>query len=440
MQMSKVVIIGGGAAGMMAACAAAENGHQVIVYEKNEKLGKKLFITGKGRCNVTNACQTEDFFANVMSNAKFLYSAVYGFDNQQVMDFFEKAGCPLKIERGDRVFPVSDHSSDIIKALKKKMDDLGVKVVLNTGVKNVLTEKLYETEPEETVQNRRTAIKGIGGNEKQKSLSCITGIELDNGKVETADAVVVATGGISYESTGSTGDGYRFAQETGHRLVERRPSLVPLNCEEPFCKDLMGLSLRNVEVSVIFKEKEIYRDFGEMLFTHFGVSGPLILSASCRYVQMAYKEQAGLFIDLKPALSEEQLDKRLLREFEENKNKVFRNALGRLFPAKLIPVMITLSGIEPDKKVHEITKEERRKFAVLIKKLPLTIKGCRSYNEAIITKGGISVKDINPSTMESKIVRGLFFAGEVLDLDAVTGGFNLQIAWSTGHLAGSSIE
>ena len=441
MQMSKVVIIGGGAAGMMAACAAAENGHQVIVYEKNEKLGKKLFITGKGRCNVTNACQTEDFFANVMSNAKFLYSAVYGFDNQQVMEFFEKAGCPLKIERGDRVFPVSDHSSDIIRALKKKMDDLGVKVVLNTGVKTVLTEKLYETKPEEeTVQSRRTVIKDIGGNEKQKSLSHITGIELDNGKVETADAVVVATGGISYESTGSTGDGYRFAQETGHRLVERRPSLVPLNCEEPFCKDLMGLSLKNVEVSVIFKEKEIYRDFGEMLFTHFGVSGPLILSASCRYVQMAYKEQAGLFIDLKPALSEEQLDKRLLREFEENKNKVFRNALGRLFPIKLIPVMITLSGIEPDKKVHEITKEERRKFAVLIKKLPLTIKGCRSYNEAIITKGGISVKDINPSTMESKIVRGLFFAGEVLDLDAVTGGFNLQIAWSTGRLAGSSIE
>ncbi len=397
---------------MMAAIAAAENGHQVTLYEKNEKLGKKIFITGKGRCNVTNACDTEDFFASVMSNPKFLYSAVYGFDNHQTYAFFEAAGCPLKIERGDRVFPVSDHSSDVIKALQKKMEGLGVKVVLNTGVKAVLTEERYR----------------------------ITGLKLDNGKEEKADAVIVATGGISYESTGSTGDGYRFAEATGHSIVETKPSLVPLNCKEAFCKELMGLSLKNVEVTLSYKGKEIFREFGEMLFTHFGVSGPLILSASCKYVQKAYKESATLFIDLKPALSEEQLDKRILRDFEENKNKAFRNALGGLFPTKLIPVMINVSGINPDKKVHEITKEERKAFVALIKKLPLTVTGCRDYKEAIITKGGVSVKDVNPSTMESKRVKGLYFAGEVLDLDAVTGGFNLQIAWSTGHLAGSSIR
>lgn len=402
---------------MMAAIAAAENGHQVTLYEKNGKLGKKIFITGKGRCNVTNACDTEDFFASVMSNPKFLYSAVYGFDNHQTYAFFEAAGCPLKIERGDRVFPVSDHSSDVIKALQKKMEGLGVKVVLNTKVKTLLTENWSE-------ENKYR----------------ITGLKLDNGKEEKADAVIVATGGISYESTGSTGDGYRFAEATGHSIVETKPSLVPLNCKEAFCKELMGLSLKNVEVTLSYKGKEIFREFGEMLFTHFGVSGPLILSASCKYVQKAYKESATLFIDLKPALSEEQLDKRILRDFEENKNKAFRNVLGGLFPTKLIPVMITLSGINPDKKVHEITKEERKAFVALIKKLPLTVTGCRDYKEAIITKGGVSVKDVNPSTMESKRVKGLYFAGEVLDLDAVTGGFNLQIAWSTGHLAGSSIK
>ena len=283
---------------MMAAIAAAENGHQVTLYEKNGKLGKKIFITGKGRCNVTNACDTEDFFASVMSNPKFLYSAVYGFDNHQTYAFFEAAGCPLKIERGDRVFPVSDHSSDVIKALQKKMEGLGVKVVLNTKVKTLLTENWSE-------ENKYR----------------ITGLKLDNGKEEKADAVIVATGGISYESTGSTGDGYRFAEATGHSIVETKPSLVPLNCKEAFCKELMGLSLKNVEVTLSYKGKEIFREFGEMLFTHFGVSGPLILSASCKYVQKAYKESATLFIDLKPALSEEQLDKRILRDFEENKNK-----------------------------------------------------------------------------------------------------------------------
>lgn len=410
--MSKVIVIGGGAAGMMAAVSAAQAGHRVTLYEKNEKLGKKIFITGKGRCNVTNACDTADFFSAVMSNPKFLYSAVYGFDNRQTYEFFEEAGCPLKVERGDRVFPVSDHSSDVIKALQKQLEKQGVRIVLNTEVR---------------------ALACDGENH-------IDGVVLDGEKQEKADAVIVATGGLSYESTGSTGDGYRFAVNTGHRITETRPSLVPLNCRETFCKELMGLALKNVEVTLIYRGREIFKEFGEMLFTHFGVSGPLILSASCKYVQKAYKEEAQLYIDLKPALDEEQLDKRILRDFEENKNKAFRNVLGGLFPAKLIPIMINLSGISPDKKVHEITKEERKAFVTKIKKMPLTVTGCRSYSEAIITKGGISVKDINPSTMESKLVKGLYFAGEVLDVDAVTGGYNLQIAWSTGHLAGSSIE
>lgn len=413
--MSVVAVIGGGAAGMMAAVSAAEDGRRVVLYEKNEKLGKKLFITGKGRCNVTNACETEELFGGVVSNAKFLYSAFYGFDNSQVMRFFEDAGCPLKIERGNRVFPVSDHSSDVIKALKKRLDELQVTVRLNTTILKVLVE-----ETEEGVKVR--------------------GVRLASGKEERADAVIVATGGISYAATGSTGDGYRFAEQTGHGLTERRPSLVPLEAEESFCKDLMGLSLKNVEVALTCNKKELYRDFGEMLFTHFGVSGPLILSASSRYVQKAYGQKAALSIDLKPALSMEQLDKRLLREFEANKNKAFKNALGALFPVKLIPVMVALSGIASDKQVNEITKEERKQFVALIKSLPLTITGCRDFDEAVITMGGVSVKDINPSTMESKKVRGLFFAGEVLDLDAVTGGFNLQIAWSTGYLAGKGAE
>lgn len=401
---------------MMASIAAAASGNKVILFEKNEKLGKKLFITGKGRCNVTNACEMDGLFQNVVSNPKFLYSAFYGFTNLQVMDFFEKAGCPLKIERGERVFPVSDHSSDIIKALQKKLRELDVEVLLNTGVKEIMI---------------------IG---QEEGDSHIQGVRLFNGQEEKADAVIVATGGISYESTGSTGDGYRFAEKTGHRLTERKPSLVPLVIAEDFCKELMGLSLKNVAVTLSVKDREIYSGFGEMLFTHFGVSGPLILSASSFYVQKAYGQKAALYIDLKPALDEEQLDKRILRDFEENKNKVFKNALGGLFPAKLIPVMVRLSGIHPDKKVNEITREERKGFVSLIKKMPLTVTGCRDYSEAIITKGGVSVKDINPSTMESKKVSGLFFAGEVLDLDALTGGFNLQIAWSTGFLAGSSIK
>lgn len=405
--MKKVIVIGGGAAGMMAAVAAAQKGDKVCLMEKNEKLGKKLFITGKGRCNVTNAADMDTLFANICTNEKFLYSALYQYDNQAVMEFFEQAGCPLKVERGDRVFPVSDHSSDIISALHRELKRAGVEIMLHTEVKELL---LSED-------------------------SRITGVKLTGGRSVSADSVIVCTGGISYQSTGSTGDGYRFARETGHRIEECRPSLVPLEVSETWCGELMGLSLRNVGVRMVSGKKEIYSGFGEMLFTHFGVSGPLILSASSYYAK-SKQDGVKLFIDLKPALSQEQLDKRLLRDFDENKNRQFKNALGGLFPARLIPVMTELSGIHPDKKVNEITREERRSFAELIKNLPLTVTGTRSFAEAIITQGGVSVKDVNPSTMESRKVSGLYFAGEVLDLDAMTGGFNLQIAWSTGHLAG----
>lgn len=406
--MSKVIVIGGGAAGMMAAITAADGGHSVTLLEKNEKLGKKLFITGKGRCNVTNAADMETLFANVITNEKFLYSAFYGYDNNMVMDFLEKEGCHLKVERGDRVFPVSDHSSDVISALSRAMQSRGVEVKLNTEVKGLLTEN-----------------------------DCVKGVVLDKGKKLLADSVIVCTGGVSYASTGSTGDGYRFAEETGHKLIPAEPSLVPLCTKEEWCKEVMGLSLRNVSVTMVQGKKTLYENQGEMLFTHFGVSGPLILSASSFYKP---GKETSLFIDLKPALSFEQLDKRLLRDFDENKNKQFKNALNDLFPSKLIPIMIRLSGISPEKKVNEISKEERQHFVELMKCLPLTVTGTRGFTEAIITRGGVSVKDVNPSTMESKKLKGLYFAGEVLDLDALTGGFNLQIAWSTGHLAGESIE
>ena len=407
--MKKVIVIGGGAAGMMAAVAAADSGAKVTIYEKNEKLGKKLFITGKGRCNVTNAGDMENLFANVMTNEKFLYSAFYPYDNQMVMDFLEKAGCPLKVERGDRVFPVSDHSSDVIAAFQRELRKRDVEIVLNSGVKEILRDEADEL-----------AIKGV---------------LLESGKKIMADSVVVATGGISYASTGSTGDGYLFAEKTGHKVTECKPSLVPFNVKEDWCKEAMGVSLKNVSLRLVCGKKEIYNGFGEMLITHFGISGPLALSASSYYVSKAKGETLG-FIDLKPALDAEQLDKRVLRDFEEAKNKQFKNALNHLFPQKLIPVMIQLSGIDPDKKVNEITKEERKAFVQLIKNVPFTISGVRDFKEAIITKGGVSVKEVNPSTMESKKVKGLYFAGEVLDLDALTGGYNLQIAWSTGYLAG----
>lgn len=422
-QANRVLIVGGGAAGMMAAVSAADSGAEVCLIEKNEKLGKKLFITGKGRCNVTNAADMETLFANVCTNRKFLYSAFYDFDNQALMAWLNEAGCPLKTERGDRVFPVSDHSSDVIVAFRRQLQKRNVRILLNTEVESLV-------------------IRELGDEDEKTQEKQITGVRLSDGQVLEADAVIVCTGGLSYPSTGSTGDGYRFAEAAGHKITECSPSLVPFDVKEPWCKQLMGLSLRNVEARLVCGKKELYRGFGELLFTHFGVSGPLILTASSFYGKKGDKNKdvidndTMLYIDLKPAMDMEQLDRRLLRDFDENKNRRFKNALGGLFPVKLIPVMVELSGIDPEKKVNGITREERRNFAVLIKNLPLTVTGTRSYAEAVITRGGVSVKEIDPSTMGSKKVKGLFFAGEVLDLDALTGGFNLQIAWSTGHLAG----
>lgn len=427
--MSYVAVVGGGPAGMMAAITAAEQGHTVSLYEKNEKTGKKLYITGKGRCNVTNNCDTEEFLKAVCVNRKFLYSAGYGFTSQDTMDFFEKQGLKLKTERGGRVFPVSDHSSDVIAALNRKLKECGVKVYLNQEVAEVLTEEI-EAEEGQTSAGRKTV-------EAKRDVS---GIRLSSGKTVRADAVIIATGGISYRSTGSTGDGYRFAREAGHQVTDLSPSLVPLETEEEYPVQMQGLSLRNIEVTIADGKKELYRDFGEMMFTHFGVTGPLILSASTVIQKRLKEHPLQLKIDLKPALDEQQLDARILREFEAGKNKQFKNVLGSLYPAKMIPVMIERSKIQPERAVHEITKEERQRLVALTKSFPLTITAFRDYNEAIITRGGVSVKEVFPATMESKLVENLYFAGEVLDLDAVTGGYNLQIAWATGYAAGMGVR
>lgn len=410
--MSRVAVIGGGAAGMLAAIAAAEHGHQVQLFEKNEKLGKKIYITGKGRCNVTNACDTEELFAAVVHNPKFLYSSFYSFTNQDMMELVERNGCPLKTERGGRVFPVSDKSSDVIRALTVCLKNAGVQV------------RLYEEV--DSVETRDGRVSGIRLKKTREIVS--------------ADAVIVATGGLSYPSTGSTGDGYRFAEKTGHTVTDLSPALVPFETAEPVGRDLQGLALKNIQAKILRGKKVLYEEFGEMLFTHFGVSGPVLLSASSYGAAQLKKGPLTLSLDLKPALSEEQLDARILRDFEEQKNKQYKNSLSRLLPAKMIPVIVERSGIDPDKKINEITKEERRRIVQAVKDFRLTLTGLRGYKEAIITQGGISVREINPSTMESKLVKGLYFAGEVLDLDAVTGGYNLQIAWSTGHLAGSSVE
>lgn len=409
--MSKVLIVGGGAAGMIAAIAAARNGHDVSLYEKNEKLGKKLFITGKGRCNLTNACDMDTLFASVVSNSKFLYSSFYGYTNQDVIEFFNEIGLATKVERGGRVFPVSDHSSDVIRCLEREMKHLGIRV------------------------NLRTAVKSVEAKEGRFSH-----LSLADGNVVKGDACIVATGGLSYPTTGSTGDGYKFAETLGHCIRECMPALVPMEVKESWVMELQGLSLRNVEATILDGKKKLYDDFGEMLFTHFGVSGPLMISASSYVGGKLMEKPLTLEIDLKPALSVDALDKRILRDFEENQNKHFKNAIGKLFPAKLIPVMIEQSGIDPEKRVNVISKEERAQFAHLIKHFSMTLTGLRDYNEAIITKGGIKTKEIDPGTMESKLVKGLYFAGEVLDLDALTGGFNLQIAWSTGYAAGMSIS
>lgn len=436
--MSRVIVAGGGAAGMMAAVSAAEQGHKVLLFEQNEKLGKKLFITGKGRCNVTNACETDKLFENVITNPKFLYSAFYGFDNRRMMAFLEEAGCPLKTERGERVFPASDHSSDIIAALQRLMKKNGVEVRLHTKVQRLLKEPLLKEPLLPEPSSAEHAVAARTGDGRQPMRVC--GVCLADGTTEEADAVILAAGGISYPSTGSTGDGHRMAEEAGHSIKNCLPALVPLAVSEDWCRQAQGLSLKNVNLTMFEGTKKRYEGFGEMLFTHFGVSGPLVLSASSFYGKCKKKEAVFLELDLKPALSEEQLDKRLLRDFEKNQNKQFKNALNGLFPGKLIPVMIELSGILPEKKVHEITREERKKIIELTKHLKLHVTGTRGMDEAVITQGGVSVKEVNPSTMESKLVKGLYFAGEILDVDALTGGFNLQIAWSTGHLAGVSIQ
>lgn len=408
--MSKVLVIGGGPAGCFAAIAAAEQGHQVVLLERNEKIGKKLFITGKGRCNLTNACDTEELFSNIPRNSKFLYSAIYSYDNFRVMDFFEQNGTPVKVERGNRVFPVSDHSSDVIAALKRSLDAHKVKIMYHTAV-----EKLMVSE------------------------NCVHGVITAEGKKMPADAVVIATGGCSYASTGSTGDGYRFAEACGHTIKTCSPSLVPFNAEEEYVKELQGLSLKNVKASIYQGKKLLYEAFGEMLFTHFGVSGPLMLSASSVVNDAVRKQPLQLYIDWKPALSEEQLDYRILRDFEEAKNRQVIHGIEKLYPSKFLPIILKLAKIPAEKRVNEVTKEERQRLVDLTKKFPVTLTGLRGFSEAIITKGGVSVKEVNPSTMESKLTKHLYFAGEVLDLDAFTGGFNLQIAWSTGYLAGSSI-
>lgn len=406
----RTAVIGGGAAGMMAAMMASEGGGSVDLYEKSEKLGKKLFITGKGRCNITNDCDTEELLRNVVSNPRFLYSAFYGFDSRMTQDFFKGLGLKMKVERGNRVFPASDHSSDVIRALERGLLERKVKIFLNTVV-----EGIYYKE--------NGSVEGI----------------LVKGKQMPYDYVVVATGGRSYPSTGSTGDGCRFAMECGMQVTKCYPSLVPFIVKEEFVKDLQGLPLKNAEAALYDGKREIYRGFGEMLFTHFGISGPLVLSASSYAAKLLEKKELRLVIDLKPALTDEQLDKRVLKDFESGRNKQFRNMLSGLFPAKLIPVMVARSGIAPEKRIHDITKEERQSFVFLTKNFDMTVTALRGFNEAIITKGGVSVKEINPSTMEAKKHEGLYFAGETLDLDALTGGFNLQIAWATGALCGKNI-
>ena len=413
--MRQIIVVGGGAAGMMAAVAAAEAGAAVTLLEKNEKLGKKIYITGKGRCNLTNAAPMREVQAQVVSNPRFLYSAFRAMTNEDVMRFFERAGCPLKTERGERVFPVSDHASDVIRALEREMQAKGVRVRLNAEVCDLLFSGEAET--------RR-----------------VTGVTLSDGEKLRADAVILATGGISYPATGSTGDGYRFAEAAGMALTERHPSLVPLILkEQESCAAMQGLSLKNVTITLKDGKKKVYEGFGEALFTHFGMSGPLLLSASALVGPLLRsKQELELRIDLKPALTEEQLEQRLLREFDENKNKSLKNILPSLFPQSLIPEVLRQSGISGEKKVRDITKSERAALRQATKGLRFTATGLRGFNEAVVTKGGVSVREVSPNTMESKTAKGLYLAGEVLDLDAMTGGFNLQIAWSTGRLAGQS--
>ena len=418
----KVIVIGGGPAGMMAAITAAENGNKVTLIEKMNSLGRKLLISGKGRCNITSSLNMSEFINNIPGNGKFLYSSFQNFTNQDILEFLKNQGLETKVERGNRVFPVTDKSVDVLKCFTKRLKELNVIIMLNTQVKELLV-----------------------NDEENKS---INGVKIENGEEILADKVIIATGGKSYPLTGSTGDGYKLAQELGHTITKIRPSLVPLECfERNICESMQGLSLKNVKIKLQDEEKNktIYEDFGEMLFTHFGVSGPTILSSSAHLVryknieELLKNKKIKLHIDLKPALTEEKLDERILRDFEQEKNKQFKNSLDKLLPQKMISIVINLSKINPEKKVNEITKQERAKIVKILKNFELQISQFRPIDEAIVTSGGINIKEINPKTMESKIVKGLYFAGEVIDVDAYTGGFNLQIAYSTGYTAGKEI-
>ncbi|MBO5099526.1 MAG: NAD(P)/FAD-dependent oxidoreductase [Clostridia bacterium] len=405
MEKYDVIVIGGGPAGMMAAGTAANNGKRVLLIEKNDMLGRKLRITGKGRCNITNTADDETFFDNLPKNSKFMFSSYYNFNNYDVIDFFNTLGVETVEERGGRVFPKSEKAIDVVNAMIKFIKDAKVSAKKDKVVK-ILAED-----------------------------NTVCGVKCESGEY-FADNVIIATGGRSYPLTGSTGDGYRFAKELGHTVTEIRPSLVPVETKDSWCRELQGLSLRNISIKLVKDSKEIFSDFGEMIFTHFGVSGPVILSASAHITD---KSQYKLILDLKPALDEKTLDKRILRDFESFSNKNFSNALDELLPKKLIPVIVGLSGISPYKKVNMITKEERETLLKLLKNLTITVKRLRPIDEAIVTRGGIAVNEINPSTMESKLVKGLYFCGEVIDVDAYTGGYNLQIAFSTGRQAGESI-
>lgn len=407
MNTRTIAIIGGGAAGLMAACFAASGGARVVIFESKPKVGRKIYITGKGRCNVTNNCDIQQVLANIPVNPRFLYAALGQFPPADVMAFFENQDVPLKTERGGRVFPVSDKAADIIDALLSYVRRQLVEIAFETTAEEILTEN-----------------------------GSVTGV-VAGGKIYAADRVIIATGGASYPTTGSTGDGYRFARALGHTVVTPRASLIALTSNDTVCAALMGLSLRNIRASIFENNKKIFEDFGEMMFTHFGVSGPLMLSASAHMRHFGSKDYR-LEIDLKPALDDGTLDKRLLTDFEKYKNSDFINALGELLPRKLIPVMVERAGIDPRTKVHSITKAQRQAFVRLLKTFPIPISGTRPLAEAIVTSGGVSVREINPKTLESKKISGLYFAGEVLDVDAYTGGFNLQIAWATGRLAGLS--
>ena len=430
--MSRTAVVGGGAAGMMAACAAAEAGHQVTLFEHNGKLGKKIYITGKGRCNLTNACQTEELFQAFTRNGKFLYSAVYQFDNQAVMNFFESRGLELKTERGNRVFPKSDHASDVIRVLARTMEQAGVRVILNADVKEILVEdETEEISANEQKRGRSAAGKHVSG------LVYDTGAE--KGRRFLCETVIMATGGISYPATGSDGSGFGMLAELGHRITELRPSLIGMRTKEAYIPELQGLALKNISFCVKAGKKCLYQEFGELLFTHQGISGPVVLTASSVIPDKYLKDELSFEIDLKASLPEEKLDRRIQRDFTENQNRQYKNALGKLLPSRLIPVVIQLSGIDPEKKVNSVTKEERQRLLHVLKHVPGTITGLGDIREAVVTRGGVSVKEVDPSTMESRLVSGLYICGEMLDLDAVTGGFNLQIAWSTGHLAGESI-